>query len=54
MKKLTIKSLRQFLFGNDKEKENANKPDIKIGNKEIIAFSGKIIPYRRNRKTELL
>jgi hypothetical protein len=55
MKKLIISSLRQFLFGADNKKEATRKlPVKKAANKETIAFSGKIIPYRRNRKPELL
>lgn len=54
MKKLTMKSLRQFLFGIDKEKDTNKKPVKKADDKEVMVFSGKIIPYRRSRKPELL
>ena len=54
MKKLTVKSLKQFLFGSDKEKNAAKKSVTKIESKEPAKLNGKIIPYRRNRKPELL
>lgn len=49
-----MKSLRQFLFGIDKEKDTNKKPVKKSEDKEVMVFSGKIIPYRRSRKPELL